>query len=85
MVKCVKVLIKQVNEFKSELIHNKNFNRNYKLLREGESVYLPVIKKYKNFKLFDKNLQRIEKELTFNDLLKNELSNKEIKNLRASF
>ena len=85
-MKCIKVNSKDAENVRLALIKNNLINKNYKILRYKNFVYLPVnSNKVNNFKVINKNLKKTVKKSSFLEILKNSLSKKELKILSNAF
>lgn len=78
----IKVPLRQAQSVKKFLIKNNVFNPNYHPKKEGEVIYFPLTKKptkkFKSTELTSKILQKIEKPKTLQQLLKKELTAKQL-------
>jgi len=84
-MKAICVDIKEAERVKQELVSKGILCKDYKVEREGNFVYFPVLKKYKNYKVIDVDLKLSEYRLRFEDLAKNELNKEELEKLKTSY
>lgn len=85
-MKCVKVPLKQLNDVRIKLMENDMMNMEYKIKASGDFGYIPINEDTDDYEIVDVELEPMKKvPHNFSELLKNELTDEEIENLRTSF
>ena len=85
-MKCVKVPLKELNNTRIKLMENNLMNMEYKIKAEKEYGYIPIDDDIDGYEIVDIDLEPMKKvPHNFSELLKDELTDEEIENLRTSF
>ena len=85
-MKCVKVPLKQLNDTRIKLMEKGIMNMEYRIKAEKEYGYIPINENIDDYEIVDKDLEPMKKvPHNFSELLKDELTDDEIENLRTSF
>ena len=85
-MKCVKVPLKQLNDTRIKLMEKGIMNMEYRIKAEKEYGYIPINENIEDYEIVDKDLEPMKKvPHNFSELLKDELTDDEIENLRTSF
>ena len=85
-MKCVKVPLKQLNDTRIKLMEKGIMNMEYRIKAEKEYGYIPINENIDDYEIVDKDLEPMKKvPHNFSELLKDELTDEEIENLRTSF
>ena len=85
-MKCVKVPLKQLNDTRIKLMEKGLMSMDYRIKACDEFGYIPVIEDIDDYTIADIELEPMKKvPHNFSELLKDELSDDEIENLRTSF
>ena len=85
MVLTVKVVLKNAQKVKEELKSEDLYNNEYKILKEGEFLFIPITKKIAKYIIANKNCEKIEKLNSIKDYLKDRLKNKELELMPSSY
>lgn len=83
-MKCVKVKLKEAEKVKLKLLKSGVLSKEYGVARDENYVYFPIIKKINGFDIMNKELERKGK-LSYVDLLKKELNDKEFSIVNKSY
>ena len=84
MVKCIKVELKEAERVKTEIIALRLFDFRYKVKKEGNYIFIPITKKYSNYKILNKDLEKKETRISFKDLIKKKFGKKS-ENINTSY
>lgn len=85
-MKCVKVPLRQLNDTRIKLMENGLMNMEYRIKASDEWGYIPINEDIDDYEIVDIELEPMKKvPHNFSELLKDELSEKEIDGLRTSF
>ena len=85
-MKCVKVPLRQLNDTRIKLMEKGIMNMEYRIKAEKEYGYIPINENIEDYEIVDKDLEPMKKvPHNFSELLKDELTDDEIENLRTSF
>lgn len=85
-MKCVKVPLKQLNDTRLKLMEDGLMNMDYRIKAEDEFGYIPVNENVEGYEIVCMHLEAMKKvPHNFSEILKDELTEDEIENLRTSF
>ena len=84
-MKCIKVELKDIEKTRISLLNDGFINNNYKILKEDNFAYIPVKSEIKGFKVYNKKLVKLDSKKSIKELLKKELSKKELSIVNSSF
>lgn len=85
-MKCVKVPLKQLNDTRLKLMEDGLMNIDYRIKAEDEFGYIPVNENVEGYEIVCMHLEAMKKvPHNFSEILKDELTEDEIENLRTSF
>ena len=76
-MKCIKVQFKDIEKTRVHLLNNNLLNKNYKILKDNNSAFIPVKSEIKGFEIYNKKLVKIDSKKSLKELLKKELNKKE--------
>lgn len=85
-MKCVKVPLKQLNDTRLKLMADGLMNMDYRIKAEDKFGYIPVNENVEGYEIVCMHLEAMKKvPHNFSEILKDELTDDEIENLRTSF
>ncbi len=84
-MKCVKAELKLAEKVKTKLLNLGIFSKDYDATRDNNYVYFPVTKAVKDFIIVERRLVKKKQKLSFRDLLKKSLSEKELDLISKSY
>ena len=85
-MKCVKVPLRQLNDARIDLMEKGLMNMEYRIMAGDEFGYIPVNENVEGYEIVCMHLEAMKKvPHEFSELLEDELTSKEIENLRTSF
>ncbi|HLC86192.1 MAG TPA: class I SAM-dependent methyltransferase family protein [Candidatus Nanoarchaeia archaeon] len=83
-MKCIKVRLEEAESVRIMLLKNSILDNKFKIENDKDFVYFPVKKKFAGYKLFEKNLEEKKIKFGIKEILKKELTKKELSNLKRS-
>ena len=84
-MKCIKVRCVDAESVRKALLEKSLLNKNYKIKRERNFVYIPVLGAFRSYSLIEKKLEKIKIKKSLKEELKDKLKNKELALLKTSF
>lgn len=83
-MKCIKIKKIEAESIKKKLLERKLLDKDYKIKEDSNFIYFPVKEKFENYRLTDERLEKRELKFDVKDILKKELTKKELLNLKRS-